>query len=234
MITASSTFTGASTTISNLVAQGAIQFFTQFWNDLTDFVTYIRSLFTAGTGIDIASGVISFDVTDTNIKATSTLSLSAGGGIGTITGGATGPTQVEFNTSKTNYDVLDFSTSVNTCAYWQTVMPDGYTGGALQATAYWTATTSSGTVTWGIKAMAVNNDATMDVAFSATTTFTDTLIATNDMHVSPASALFTPTGTPAGGSFVTFELCRDVADTLGTNARLINVKIEYPIQGLTH
>lgn len=195
----------------------------------------LAGLFQSLGFISTASSTVNGDLTVTGTitnAATNTLELFAGGGLGTATGGATGPTAVEFTSSKINIDVLDFNSTTNSCAYWGAVMPDRYTGGAIDASFYWTATSSSGTVTWGIKGKAFGNDDALDSAHSATTTVTDTLIATNDLHTSP-SLSFTPTGSPTAGDYVNFEVCRDVSDTLGTNARLMSVKLEYPVSALT-
>jgi len=111
-------------------------------------------------------------------------------------------------------------------------MPDSYDGGVVNAYFYWTAASGSGGVTWGIAALALADSGAIDQALGTEVDTDDTLITAADVHVSPASGDITIAGSPAGGQWVAFTVARKVADandTLGVDARLLGVKLEYTI-----
>lgn len=170
------------------------------------------------------------NITVAGLNATSSIVLTAGGATGNITGSAVGPTQVEFVTNLVNTWVMDYASSTQPtpfCSFWNIAMPNSYDGGSLQAKFFWTATTSSGTVNWGIRAGSFGNGSTIDTALSATTTVTDTLIGVNSLNVSSWSVPFTPANSVAGSQLVVFHVCRGANDTLNTNARLMEVLLGY-------
>lgn len=59
---------------------------------------------------------------------------------------------------------------------------------------------------------------------------TDTLLATNDMHISSATSAITIGGTVANGNAIIFEAYRDAtngSDTLGSDARFLGLQVTY-------
>jgi len=56
------TITAATTT--NLAITGGLKFFTQVWSSLSDFTTYVYTLFTGGDGITFTSGTIDFNCSE--------------------------------------------------------------------------------------------------------------------------------------------------------------------------
>ena len=83
---------------------------------------------------------------------------------------------------------------------------------------------------FGLKALARSNDDPLDTAYGTEVNVSDTLIATEDVHISPESGAVTVGGTPAEADLVLFALSRktgDAGDTLTADARVLGVKITY-------
>jgi hypothetical protein len=107
-------------------------------------------------------------------------------------------------------------------------MPDNYNLGTITAKFYWTAfTASSGTVAWGIKGVSLTNDDPLDTDAGTTQTDTDTYILSGDEHVTDYTSAVTIAGTPQANERVQFTVFRDTADTLGADAELIGIEIDY-------
>jgi hypothetical protein len=125
---------------------------------------------------------------------------------------------------------LDFDGTAIEYACWTFALPDGYIAGTtVDATFYWTAASGSGGVVWGISGRAIANDGALDQALGTAAEATDTLITANDVHVTSAATV-TLAGSPAGGQIVVFKVYRDPtdgSDTMGTDAKLLGVKLEY-------
>jgi hypothetical protein len=232
-VNASSTFT------ANLFSKGALYASSTslFSNGLMAYASSTFQRFTGTFSTTTSATTTTFNllnstgnITVGGLNATSSIVLTAGGGTGNITGPAVGPTQVEFATNLTNTWVMDYASSTLVapfCAFWNVTMPNSYDGGSMQAQFFWTATTSSGTVNWGIRAKSFVDGNALDAALSATSTVTDTLLSANQLHVSTWSAPFTPTGAVAGPQLVTFHVCRGAGDTLDTNTRLMQVLLGF-------
>lgn len=136
----------------------------------------------------------------------------------------------ELSTNKINTDELLFDPGTAEYAQCMIVMPSNWNAGTVTAKFHWTASTGSGDVVWGLRGRAYANDDALDQAMGTGQTATDTLTATNDLDISPATSAITLGGTAASGNPVIFELYRDAAaggDTLGSDARLLGVEISY-------
>lgn len=161
----------------------------------------------------------------------SSLMLMAAGAKGTSTTGAGDSNKLsesrELATNDINIHFMAFDKDTAETAFWNIPMPDGYDGGTITATFYWTAAAGTGTVTWTIAARAFANDEALDQAQGTGISTTDTLLATDDVHVSPVSSAVTIGGTPAGGEFVVWEVTRTISDTLTADAQLLAVKVEF-------
>lgn len=148
----------------------------------------------------------------------------------TTSGAASG--QIETTTNKVNIKVLDFDASSDEYACFNVPAPDYWDLSTITAQFYWTASTGSGDVIWGLQALARSNDDALDTAYGTAQTVTDTLIATGDEHITSATSAITVGGTPAKGDQVYFRVYRDAdngSDTLSGDARLIAVKIKFGI-----
>ena len=136
----------------------------------------------------------------------------------------------ETSTNRQNFDELLFDAGTDEFAQALVVMPSNYNNGTITARFYWTASTGSGAVVWGIQGLAYSDDDALDTATGTAQTVTDTLLATNDMHISSATSAVTLAGTPAANRPVQFQIYRDAdagGDTLAADARLLGVEIIY-------
>ena len=109
-------------------------------------------------------------------------------------------------------------------------MPSNYNNGTITARFYWTASSGSGDVIWAIHGRAFANDDALDTAAGTAQTVTDTLIASNDMHISSATSACTIGGTPVANTPIQFTVYRDAnagGDTLAVDARLLGVEISF-------
>lgn len=156
--------------------------------------------------------------------------LPAGSMSPTTTAGCAAVTTVEAGTNDVDYKVLDFDTSSDESCFTIFAMPDSWDGGTITFVPYWTAASGSGTVCFSVAGRAFANDDAIDQAYGTAQTSTDTLITAGDVHIGPASSAITVAGSPAGGQLVQLKITRDVSeDTLGVDARLIAIKIEYSV-----
>jgi len=136
----------------------------------------------------------------------------------------------EQSTNKINTDELLFDAGTDEFAQAMIVMPNNWNAGTVTAKFHWTASTGSGDVVWGLQGRAYANDDALDQAMGTAQTATDTLTATNDVDISPATSAITLGGTAASGNPVIFQVYRDAdagGDTLATDARLLGVEISY-------
>lgn len=182
---------------------------------------------TLDSDLDLAAGV--------NIKTAGadpyrSIVLPAGSMSPTTTAGCASATTVEAGTNDVDYKVLDFDTASDEGAFVVFAMPDSWDAGTITFIPYWTAASGSGTVCFSLAGRAFANDDAIDQAYGTPQTSTDTLITAGDVHIGPASSAITLAGTPAGGQLVQLKITRDVSeDTLGVDARLIAIKIEYKV-----
>jgi len=179
---------------------------------------------TIGSGLSLSSNTLS--VTG---DGSTNIWIPASAWIPRTTNGC-GVDSRELATNRTNYDELLFDPATNEFAQALTILPNNYNLSTVTARFYWTASTGSGAVIWGLQGRAYADDDTLDTAFGTAQTVTDTLLATNDMHVTSATSAITIAGTPAANRPILFQLYRDAAaagDTIGSDARLLGVEILF-------
>lgn len=146
----------------------------------------------------------------------------------TTTGVGVDSTQTTTNLQ--NFDQLLFDSGTDEFAQALVVMPTNYNAGQVTARFYWTATTGTGAVVWGLQGLAYSDDDALDTATGTAQTVTDTLLAANDMMISGATSAITIGGTPGANKAVQFQIYRDAdagGDTLAVDARLLGVEISY-------
>jgi hypothetical protein len=127
-------------------------------------------------------------------------------------------------------DVFDFDDTTAETNFFTVAMPDEWGRGTIKAKVYWTSASGSGGVTWGIQAGALSDDDPFGAILGTEVEVDDTLLASNDLHVSAATGAITVGGSPALGDIVLFKIDRDPGDTDDTkagDARLIGVMIQY-------
>jgi hypothetical protein len=168
----------------------------------------------------------------TNIITKLTIWVPAAAMVAKTTAGAAAAVR-ETTTNDVMLRTMNFADSgADTGAQFQVGMPKGWDEGTVTFIPYWTATSGSGNVIFGMRAVAVSNDDTLDAAFGTAQTSTDTLLATGDLHIGPESAAITIAGTPQENDLVTFEVYRDGdngSDTFSGTAELIGVKVIYTV-----
>lgn len=146
----------------------------------------------------------------------------------TITNGCATLAQTEIATSLANIQTLDFDQTTEEHAQFQIVFPRKWNIGAITFVAYWTAAagTPGQTVRWQMNGCAYSNDDPLTGTFGSSNAVDDTLIATNDLHVTSESANLTLGGTPASADFLMLQVHRGVAsDDLAADAKLLGVRV---------
>lgn len=137
----------------------------------------------------------------------------------------------ELTTNKINTDELLFDAATIEYAQAMVVMPSNYNNSTVTARFYWTASSGSGGVAWGVSGRAFADDDALDQAVGTKVQVNDTLIATNDLHVTAATSAVTIDGTPAANKAIIFEIYRKADDatndTLGVDARFLGLEIIY-------
>lgn len=125
---------------------------------------------------------------------------------------------------------LDFDSATKEYAQFAVGMPKSWTGGTVSAEFLWTAASGSGGVIWGLQAVALSDDDSIDQAFGTAQEVGDTLLAAGDVHRSPETAPVLVGGAPAPGDLIVFQVYRHpagAADTLGADAQLIGLRLFY-------
>lgn len=154
----------------------------------------------------------------------------------TADGGSSAITTVEVTEGRPELRVLDFDKDTTEFAQFSIAMPKSWNEGTITFEAYWTAASGSGGCSWGLQGVAISNDDAVATAFGTAVVVDDTLIAANDLHISPTSSAITIAGTPAAGDLCFFQVFRDhddSNDTLSVDARLIGIKIHYTTEAGT-
>lgn len=161
--------------------------------------------------------------------ATQTIVLTAAGGFPSTTNGCAAAAKTEYVTNDVDMYSLDFDTTADEFAQWTLAMPANWNAGTITARFYWTAASGSGTATFGLQGRSYADSDAIDQAWGTVQTATDTLITAADVHISAATSAITITGATAG-ELLQLRVIRDVsADTLGVDAKLLAVKIQYGI-----
>lgn len=127
------------------------------------------------------------------------------------------------------YDVLDFDDTTAESASFTIAMPAEWNRSTVKVKVYWTTTTGTGVVEWGIAAGAASDDDALGAILGTEVEVSDTRIADNDIHITAATAAITVGGSPALDDMVLFRIDRD--PSVGSNktgdARLLGIKLQY-------
>lgn len=193
-----------------------------FWDDSASALKYLE----AGSGLSISGTTMTVTATG----GATNLWIPASAWIPRTTNGC-GVDSVEIgSTNRVNLDQALFDTGAEEFAQALVVMPSNYNNSTIAARFYWTASSGSGGVAWGISGRAYGDDDAIDQASGTRVVVTDTFITANDVHVTSATSAVTIAGTPAANKAVNFQIVREVgnaSDTLGVDARLLGVEIIF-------
>lgn len=144
------------------------------------------------------------------------------------TGGSGVHVLMEFATSLVNIPVLPFDQTTQEYAQFEITPPRKWNNGTITVVPYWTATSGSGTVRWAINGGMFRNDDALTVALGTAQNSDDTLIATNDLHIGPATSAITLAGTGQDANLIVIQVSRDPSnDTLTADALLIGISIRF-------
>jgi hypothetical protein len=204
--------------------------------DTTNSSSTITGALVVGGGLGIAGNTY----IGGNLVVSGTISPSSGAGLTNVwipasqwiprTTNGCGVDSTQTTTNLQNFDELLFDPAAIEYAQALVRMPSNYNNGTVTARFFWSSSSSTGSVVWGLQARAFADDDALDTAFGTAQTVTDTLLATGDMHISAATSAVTSGGTPAATTPLQFQIYRDAtngSDTLGSDARLLGVEISF-------
>ena len=146
----------------------------------------------------------------------------------TTTNGAARAT-VETTATRPDMQVLDFDKDADEYAQFTVAFPKSWNLGTVTFQAFWSGIAATTDVDWGVQAVAMNDNETIDVAFGTAVVVTDNAQgAVEELLVSAESGAITIAGTPADNDLTYFQIYRDVSgDAMAGDARLHGVKIFY-------
>ncbi len=143
----------------------------------------------------------------------------------------------ELPTNDVMLSYLAFDDSTEEYACFSIQMPKSWDEGTLVAQFVWKSGVTTGSVIFGLQAVAVANDGPLDVAFGTAQEVTDGAgSAADDCMISAETSAITVAGSPTAEEFVTFKVYRKAADggdTLVGDAELLGIKIHYITDALT-
>lgn len=136
-------------------------------------------------------------------------------------------TEAETSGSLIMVPAMDFDAGTREHVQFMLPMPDGWDGGVCQAEFIWTAS-ATGNVIWGIEGVVLGDSDALTIDFEAAVEVTDAVTTSGDLMLSARSAAFTLGSYGSAGDLGIFQIYRDAADagdTLGSDARLIGIRL---------
>ena len=191
--------------------------------------------------------MVTLDIGGTNVTSTATeLNLLDGAGtlkeVGKETiwvpANAMTPTEsngcaaiaaVETTSGRPDMYVLDFDKDSDEFAQFTVAFPKQWNLGTVTFQVFWSGIAATTDADWGVAAVAMNDNETIDVAYGTAVVVTDNAqSAVEELLVSAESSAVTIAGTPADNDLTYFTIYRDVSgDAMDGDARLHGVKIFY-------
>ena len=137
---------------------------------------------------------------------------------------------LETATNKINLETFDFDGAADEFLHYQHAFPKSWNKGTVSFNVHWTTSaTDTDGVAWGLQAVAIADDGTLDVAYGTAIVVTDDNGgAANDLMITAESAAVTIAGSLADNRGVAFRLLRDVSDAnddMAEDARFIGATI---------
>ena len=133
--------------------------------------------------------------------------------------------------------VLDFDASADENAQFTVAFPKLWDEGTVTFQAFFTVTgTDTGTVAWGLSAVAIADNDSINSVFGTNVVATAKAHSgtSNDLNVSAESGAVTIAGSPSVDETCYFQLMRDVsADAQTGDARLVGIKLFFTTDALT-
>ena len=126
---------------------------------------------------------------------------------------------------------LDFDKDSDEFAQFAVAFPKSWNEGTVTFQAFFTAdTTNTGTTAWGLSAVAIADDDSINTAFGTQVVATAKAMSgtANDLDVAAESGAVTIAGSPSTDEQVFFQISRDVsADSLTAAAKLLGIKLFF-------
>jgi len=126
---------------------------------------------------------------------------------------------------------LDFDKDSDEFAQFAVAFPKSWNEGTVTFQAFFTAdTTNTGTTAWGLSAVAIADDDSINTAFGTQVVATAKAMSgtANDLAVANESGAVTIAGSPSTDEQVFFQISRDVsADSLTADAKLLGIKLFF-------
>lgn len=172
---------------------------------------------------------------DDQILGVQTIWQPSAGMIPRTTNGAE-DSETELATNDIMVKGLAFDKDTDEAAQFYIAMPKGWNESTVTAVFFWTASSGSGNVVWGLRARAFGDNDALDASWGTAQTVTDGLHATDDLMISSETSAITIGGSPAENDMVIFEVYRDAnngSDTHSDDAILLGVKILYTTNAAT-
>ena len=140
--------------------------------------------------------------------------------------------QVETTATRPDLKVFDFDASTKQYTQFTIAMPKSWNEGTITYQAYWSpSTTNTGNAIFGLQAVAVADNDTIDVAYGTAINVTDAGIGTvEDQQITGESSAMTVAGSPAAGEQTYFQFFRDAADgsdTFTGECRVLGIKLFF-------
>ena len=168
------------------------------------------------------------------VAAKRTLWLSGAGGMPATTLPDAGFSQIELGTNDIDVKGTKFETSADALSYhvWNVRMPENYDGSVAMSVMFcWMCNTAAATgdIRWQIQAQCSANGDALDTAYCTRVGVTDSITTVGDYESSSESGAIAPSGTDAGGNYMTFRVGRDFenGDTSAAAVILLGVRVYY-------
>ena len=191
---------------------------------------------TGETNVDInlnpkGTGVLKSATAAVKIAGKETIWIPASAMYAATTNGAD-PQQVETTATRPDMKVLDYDASTTQYAQFSVAFPKSWNEGTVTYQVFWTpATTNTGNCLFGLQAVAVGDNDTIDVVYGTKIYVTDAAIGTvEDQQVSSESSAVTIAGSPAVDQQTYFNFLRAAdsgSDTFTGDARVLGIKIFF-------
>jgi hypothetical protein len=149
----------------------------------------------------------------------------------TDSNGCAAITSVETQAGRPDMHVLDFDKDADEAAQFQVCFPKSYGLGTVTFQVWWAGIAATTGVAWGLQAVGVPDNSTIDVAYGTAVVVTDDAQgAVEEVLVTAESGAVTIAGTVADNDICFFRIFRDVSDgndDMSGDARLLGIKLFF-------
>lgn len=158
------------------------------------------------------------------------IAVMGGSILPSLSGGCSPLTVYATSANRPDIAALQFDPTTTEYAQFSLPMPKKWDEGTITAKFIWAhpATATNFGVVWGLQAVAVSDDDTIDVTYGTAQTVADTGGTTNDLYTTAETSAITVAGTPQAEDVVYFRVYRDAVaggNTLAVDAYLLGVVV---------